>query len=91
MKPKHTPGPWEVTEALDGTLQPFQAGTGRHLLSCEGDKPLPRKQREHNGAVIAQAPELLRLLKETMPYIPRDEFGVGATVEADSLRLLIFP
>lgn len=64
MATKHTPGPWIVTEAIDGTLQPFQKDTNRHLLSSEGKRPFPRRTREYNAVLMAQAPELLRLLKE---------------------------
>ena len=59
---KHTPGPWIADRNGLGELAIFTA-KGKHTLSCEGDSPLPLRQREANAELQAAAPVMYKALK----------------------------
>lgn len=55
----YTPTPWSVVRNYLGHLEPF-SGEGVHLLSSEGENPLPLKERHANAAIIEHAASLLQ-------------------------------
>lgn len=57
-KGTHTQGPWHVDRTTNGDLAIWN-DEDRHLLSDEGDNPLPRKEREANALAMSAAPDLL--------------------------------
>ena len=65
---KHTPGPWIADRNGLGELAIFTA-KGKHTLSCEGDSPLPLRQREANAELQAAAPAMYEALKALVEYL----------------------
>lgn len=70
MKPKHTPGPWNVFESkIEGTwIDPI----GVRVDDC-GDP----KYREANARLIAAAPDMLRALEAAWQYLETNCLGQG--------------
>ena len=68
---KHTPGPWIADRNGLGELAIFTA-KGKHTLSCEGDRPLPLRQREANAELQAAAPAMYEAIKATLEHRAND-------------------
>ena len=66
----YTQQPWVVERSVAGELEPFTTD-GVHLLSGEGDKPLPLEEREANGRLIGAAQRHDVRLRATTAFLRR--------------------
>lgn len=67
MSTKHTPGPWRVAEAMDGTMTEVMAGEiyiAPAVWQASAVWDRQQSEREANARLIAAAPEMLSLLQE---------------------------
>jgi hypothetical protein len=66
----YTQKPWVVERSVLGELEPF-TNDGVHLLSSEGEHPLPLEEREANGRLIKAAPRHDARLRATTAFLRR--------------------
>jgi hypothetical protein len=88
----YSEGPWVVQRDLLGELAPFNSD-GTHLLTGEGDDPLPLEEREANGRLISAAPQHDARLRATTAFLRRlvsahpDEIADYMTVAAEHFEM----
>lgn len=71
---KHTPGPWEVWDAVEGNIAKLHVGiktpSGSVRLASLPDRRASAIGEDHaNARLIAAAPELLEALEQCVKYL----------------------
>lgn len=71
---KHTPGPWEVVELVDGYDIRSPESRCRIATASDPEAVWGAIGREEDACLIAAAPELLEALEEAVAWIEDDRF-----------------
>ena len=65
QKKVHTPGPWDVQNALGDGPNKWIYADGLYVAEVDGE----REEAEANARLIAAAPDLLTALKDAVEYL----------------------
>lgn len=80
---KHTPGPWEAERTIPG----WRIGPSYGLVCaiCQSTDSGTHERQEANAHLIAAAPEMLQILKDTRDFLEMEGFEKCATSAIDSV------
>lgn len=91
---KHTPGPWEVFDDVEGCEFPGIDNAGESIVLCGsifddgGIRGDTKEERLANARLIAAAPDMLEAIEETLQSVVMNRLHDTIEISRDAIELL---
>ena len=94
VRSKHTPGPWEVFDDVEGCEFPGIDNAGESIVLCGsifddgGIRGDTKEERLANARLIAAAPDMLEAIEETLQSVVMNRLHDTIEISRDAIELL---
>ena len=94
VRSKHTPGPWEVFDDVEGCEFPGIDNAGESIVLCGsifddgGIRGDTKEERLANARLIAAAPDMLEAIEETLQSVVMNRMYDTIEISRDAIELL---